>query len=257
MQNRLKRALVNPFTWQNCLFTDEFGLKNTQIRRLRRQKTSYAKLSYDNVNHLSPPIPLNNESLLEGVYYLCRMDPDLSEIVSDIGYPPLWYREPGFPTIVHIILEQQVSLASAKAAFMKLQKAAGELTPERFRGFTDVQLREFGFSRQKTRYVREISQAILNGDIDLDKLPDLDDHIVRNELMKIKGIGPWTADIYLLMVLLRPDIWPSGDLALAKAVQDIKHLSERPDIEQLSEIGEGWKPYRAVAARILWHYYLC
>lgn len=97
---------------------------------------------------------------------------------------------------------------------------------------------------------------ILNGDLDFGELQNLDDQAARSILMEIKGIGPWTADIYLLMALLRPDIWPSGDLALAKAVEKIKKFSEKPTPELLNEIAQGWKPYRAVAARILWHYYL-
>jgi len=184
------------------------------------------------------------------------MDPDLGAIVSDLGNPPLWSREPGFPTLIHIILEQQVSLASAKAAYTKLKQAAGELTPQRFIEFTDTELREIGFSRQKAKYGRELSKAVLNGDLDFGKLQNLDDQAARSTLMKIKGIGPWTADIYLLMALLRPDIWPSGDLALSKAVEKIKKLSDKPTPELLNEIAEGWKPYRAVAARILWHCYL-
>jgi DNA-3-methyladenine glycosylase II len=119
-----------------------------------------------------------------------------------------------------------------------------------------LQLREFGFSRQKASYVRELSSAILNNELDLDGLQDLDDETARNSLIKIKGIGTWTADIYLLMALLRPDIWPSGDLALAKAVQKIKDLPERPGPGQMDQIAESWRPYRAVAARILWHEYL-
>ena len=203
------------------------------------------------------PRTLNDNTLLDGVSYLCEVDPDLGQIVSQFGNPPLWAREPGFPTLVHIILEQQVSLASAKAAFTKLEQSAGELTPKRFLAFTDNELREFGFSRQKTRYGRALSEAIINGDLDLDGLPNLDDATVHKELIQIKGIGPWTADIYLLMALLRSDIWPVGDLALVKAVQKIKDLTDKPTPEEWSIIAEPWRPFRAVAARILWHFYLC
>lgn len=205
---------------------------------------------------MSSSFVLTNRSLVEGVAQLRAVDQDLDKIVSTLGNPPLWDREPGFPTLVLIILEQQVSLASARAAFRKLNRAAGVLTPDRFIKFSDTELREFGFSRQKTRYVRELSKAILDGGFDLDGLQDLDDEAARKSLMKNMGIGPWTADIYLLMVLLWPDIWPAGDLALAKAVQKIKNLPERPDPEQMIQIAEVWRPYRAVAARILWHDYL-
>jgi len=204
----------------------------------------------------SNPVPLNEKSLAEGVSCLCDIDPDLRRIVTKFGNPPLWTRKPGFPTLIHIILEQQVSLASAKAAFTKLENAVGELTPERFLEFTDIELLEIGFSRQKARYGRILSQAIIEGDLDLGGLQHLSNAAAHNAMIQIKGIGPWTADIYLLMALLRPDIWPVGDLALVKAAQKIKQFSEKPTPEQWIEIGEPWKPFRAVAARILWHYYL-
>jgi len=199
---------------------------------------------------------LDQESLIVGVSYLSNVDPDLKKIIDDFGNPPLWSRKPGFQTLIHIILEQQVSLASAKAAFNKLSQDIGELTPGRFLDYTDNELKEFGFSRQKTKYGRELSKAILNGGIDLKALHHLNDSVAKNKLMQIKGIGHWTANIYLLMALLRPDIWPPGDLALAKAVQRIKKLDEKPGPEKLNKIAERWKPWRAIAARILWHYYL-
>jgi DNA-3-methyladenine glycosylase II len=204
----------------------------------------------------SPPNSLSCKSLTVGVSYLSKIDPNLDKIVSHLGNPPLWSREPGFPTLIHIILEQQVSLASARAAFTKIGEAAEVLTPERFLVFSDAELREFGFSRQKSRYGRELSAAIINGDLDLGVLHRLDDAGARNILLKIKGIGPWTADIYLLMALLRPDIWPTGDLALVKAIQKIYELPEKPKNEKVLEITNRWKPWRAVSARILWHYYL-
>ncbi len=202
------------------------------------------------------PITLSQRSFLEGISYLAKIDPDLAKVIFDLGKPPLRSREPGFPTLIHIILEQQVSLASAQAAFNKLRESAGQLTPERFLELTDDELREIGFSRQKTVYSRELSKAILKDELNLEELRSMDDTSVRDTMMKIKGIGPWTADIYLLIALLRPDIWPSGDLALAKATQKIKKLSSKPTPEMLNEIAVLWKPWRAVAARVLWHYYL-
>ena len=191
-----------------------------------------------------------------GISYLVEVDSDLARVVSTLGAPPLWARAPGFPTLVHIILEQQVSLASAKAAFARLQEAADPLTPERFLEFTDDQLKAIGFSRQKSRYCRELSRSILHGDLDLDGLAYMDDESARARLMEVKGIGRWTADIYLLMAMLRPDVWPSGDLAIASAVQKIKDLPKRPAPNELETIARPWKPWRAEAARILWHYYL-
>ncbi len=191
-----------------------------------------------------------------GLQHLIRSDPDLQSIVARLGPPPLWAREPGFPSLVHIILEQQVSLASARAAYEKLSAAAVDLSPARFLRFSDGELRGFGFSRQKAGYCRGLAQSIVEGSLDLDALLEMDDLQARSRSMQVKGIGPWTADIYLLMALRRPDIWPTGDLALAAAVQDVKRLPGSPDGEQLEEIAAAWRPWRAVAARILWHHYL-
>ena len=168
----------------------------------------------------------------------------------------MWEREPGFPTLVHIILEQQVSLASARAAFDKLAAAARPLTPERFLEFDDATLKAFGFSRQKTTYCRHLSESILEGRFRIDQLHEMEDSVVRAEMIKLKGIGRWSADIYLLMALRRPDIWPGGDLALAVAIQEVKGLSARPTTEEMDIISASWQPWRAVAARLLWHHYL-
>jgi DNA-3-methyladenine glycosylase II len=202
------------------------------------------------------PEPLTEETLSRGLRSLADRDPDLAQILEDLGPPPLWAREPGFPTLVLIILEQQVSLASARAAYDRLLAAASPLTPEHFLELDDVQLKAIGFSRQKTAYVRGLARAILDGQLNLGALGAMDDAAARSALTQIKGIGPWTADIYLLRALLRPDVWPGGDLALAVAVQGIKGLDSRPTPEGMDAQGENWRPWRAVAARLLWHYYL-
>jgi len=200
---------------------------------------------------------LNHDSLLDGISFLSEIDPDLKRVINEMGNPPLWSREPGFATLIHIILEQQVSLASAQATFTKLKEASKyRLTPKHFLEFSDSELNKFGFSRQKTAYCQELSKEILNENLELDNLHHLDDSKAKLVLMKIKGIGPWTANIYLLMALLRPDVWPSGDLAVKKAILDIKDLSKTPDSETIDKIALQWKPWRAVAVRILWHYYL-
>lgn len=198
---------------------------------------------------------LTAQTLADGVAFLSSFDPKLAQIHSDLGSPPLWERQPGFPTLVYIILEQQVSLASARAAFNKLQ-AAAPVTPETFLRFDDAELKAIGFSGQKAGYCRGLAQAVLNGEFDIDELARLDDAAARAALIRIKGIGPWTADIYLLMALLRPDIWPAGDLALAVAYKKLMALPARPGAAELERIAEPWKPWRAVAARLLWHYYL-
>ena len=199
---------------------------------------------------------LDDDALKRAVRALARRDPDLRSVVKKFGAPPMWGRESGFSTLLHIILEQQVSLASARAAHTKLLRIAEPLTPKRFLMLDDATLKAVGFSRQKTLYGRELARAIFDGLLDLDGLNSMDDSGVRAELLKIKGIGRWTADIYLLMVLRRPDIWPTGDLALAVAAQKLKQLESRPNQTDLDRMSESWKPWRAVAARILWHYYL-
>jgi DNA-3-methyladenine glycosylase II len=211
------------------------------------------------MNHRKPravPVSLNDESLLRAVRLLSRRDPDLGRVVQRFGAPPMWEREAGFSTLLHIILEQQVSLVSAKAAHTRLLEAASPLTPQCFLQLDDSMLKAVGFSRQKTGYGRHLAQSIIEGQLHLEALHSMKDDDVRSELVKIKGIGQWTADVYLLMVLRRPDVWPTGDLALAVAAQSVKRLKSRPTPQRLEEIGRAWRPWRAVAARILWHHYL-
>ena len=195
-------------------------------------------------------------SFRRGLRALGERDPDLRRVVRSLGAPPMWARAPGFPTLIHIILEQQVSLASAQAAFTRLLERASPLTPRRLLALDDVTLKSVGFSRQKTAYARQLARAIRDGRLDLAALSSLDETGVRSHLMAIKGIGRWSADIYLLMALRRPDIWPVGDLALASAAQRVKRTAGRPTPDELERLGARWRPWRAIAARILWHYYL-
>lgn len=199
---------------------------------------------------------LTKVSFCDGISIVCDRDPDLAAVVTTHGPPPMWSREPGFASLVHIILEQQVSLASARAAFDRLLETVTELDPTEFSNLDDEQLRCIGFSRRKTRYCRNLARAIRRGSLDIGALDGMDDHSIREELLAISGIGPWTADIYTLMALRRPDVWPTGDLALKVAAQHLKKLPSRPSADDLAVIGESWKPWRSVAARILWHYYL-
>lgn len=202
------------------------------------------------------PDPLTDATLTAALADLTARDARLARIVADYGPPPLWARAPGFPTLLHIILEQQVSLASAKAAFDRLRATASPLTPARFLELDDVTLKAIGFSRQKTRYGRELAGAVLSGRLDLDALAALDDEAVVAALTQVVGIGRWTADIYLLMALCRPDAWPAGDLALAVAARGAFDLPAMPSPSELAALGESWRPWRAVAARVLWHFYL-
>ena len=199
---------------------------------------------------------LTTASLASAVEELARADADLAAIAARNGTPPLWDREPGFGTLVHIILEQQVSLASARSAFDRLRATADPLTPTRFLELNDTELLTIGFSRQKARYGRVLASAIESGALDLDGLGGLDDDAVKRTLEALPGIGPWTSTIYLLMVLGRPDVWPVGDIALAESVGQVKRLGRRPDPIEMVTLGEAWRPWRSVAARLFWHDYL-
>jgi DNA-3-methyladenine glycosylase II len=199
---------------------------------------------------------LTEADLPTAVAVLAARDPGLATIAARFGVPPLWAREPGFPTLVHLILEQQVSLASARAAFDRLVVATDPLTPASLLLLDDAELLAIGFSRQKAGYSRALAESVTSGGLDLDALPDLEDDEVDRRLTTVPGIGPWTATIYRLMVLLRPDAWPVGDIALAQAVAETRGLAGRPTQDDLRAIAEDWRPWRAVAARMLWHHYL-
>lgn len=199
---------------------------------------------------------LDIESFLQGIFELAQQDPDLAQVVSRWGNPPFWTHTAGFPGLVLDILSQQVSLESAQAAFTKLENKAGVVSPEAFLQLDNDAMREIGFSRQKASYVRGIAGKVQSGEFDFQELESLDDHRVRERLIAFKGVGGWTADTYLLFSLRRPDAWPSGDLALVKAIHEVKGLAAVPGPEEVNRIAERWKPWRAVAARILWHHYL-
>ena len=202
-------------------------------------------------------VVLDEQSIKHGLEFLVRRDEDLAGIVKNFGPPPFWQREPGFPTLVYLILEQQVSLASAKAAYERLLAATGSpLHPQRFLRLGGRTLKRIGFSRQKAAYCRLLARSIFERRLSLEAIGGLDDEGARAALTSIKGIGPWTADVYLLMALRRPDVWPVGDLALQKAVRRVKRLRKHPSTARLEKIGDAWRPWRAVAARLLWHDYL-
>ena len=200
--------------------------------------------------------PLDDAGLAAAVVVLGARDPDLAGIVARHGGPPLWAREPGFATLVHIVLEQQVSLRSAEAALARLLAATGAVTPDAISAAGSDRLLAAGLTRQKTRYLLGLAEMVLDGRLDLAALADEDDEVARERLMAVTGIGRWTADIYLLMALRRPDVWPIGDLALAGAMRRAKALSALPTGADQEALAEPWRPWRSVAARILWHAYL-
>ena len=199
--------------------------------------------------------PLTLRSLRLHAKTLASRCPHLAIVYEKYGPPPLWDRPHGFQTLLQIILEQQVSLASAKACFDKLCRRVGDVNPKSFLRSTDAQLRTDGFSRQKTAYARHLAEAVIEKRIDFAALTTLPDAGVKDELINLKGVGEWTSDIYLLMAMLRPDVMPKGDVALHTAWHKLSG-DPRPKSDEFLIIAERWRPYRSVAARMLWHFYL-
>ncbi|MBL7699664.1 MAG: DNA-3-methyladenine glycosylase 2 family protein [Chitinophagaceae bacterium] len=186
---------------------------------------------------------------------LASRDNDLRGILKSYGYPPMWNRPNTFESLVHIILEQQVSLASALASLNKLRERLKIITPENFVSLSDEELKACYFSRQKTLYVRGLAQEMIDERLNLDALALLSDDAVRWKLTSLKGIGNWTADIYLLFVLQRTNIFPVGDLAAVNALKQVKKLASASKDEVLETVAN-WHPYKSIATMILWHHYL-
>ncbi|OCX50586.1 3-methyladenine DNA glycosylase [Mucilaginibacter sp. PPCGB 2223] len=187
---------------------------------------------------------------------IAAIDTDLHQIIQTYGYPPLWQRPNTFESLVHIILEQQVSLASALSALNKLRKKIQEITPARVLLLTDEELKACYFSRQKTIYVRHLAECIAEGKLSLPALEFVPDDEVRRQLTAVKGIGNWTVDIYLIFILHRADIFPAGDLAAVNALKKIKKLPADASTQDILPIAESWVPYRTLATMLLWHFYL-
>jgi DNA-3-methyladenine glycosylase II len=200
--------------------------------------------------------PLDDRQIKRACVKLSLEHEEMAFVYNTYDAPPLWDRPAGFGTLLNIILEQQVSLASAKACFDKLAAHVGDVTPVNLLCLNDADLKAIGFSRQKTAYARHLSEAIINKHIDLDSLHKLPDAEVKAELIKLKGVGEWTSDVYLLMAMLRPDVMPRGDIALHAAYQKLTGAEKRPGSDEFIVMAEKWKPFRSVAARLLWHFYL-
>jgi len=205
---------------------------------------------------VEPPRALTQATLAAGVAALARRDRDFAALAARNGLPPMWARRPGFPTLVHIVLEQQVSIAAARTLFRRVRERLGGMTPERVADRGVDGLFRLGLTRQKASYCHALARAVLDGSLSLPRIARADDAEGRAALLALRGIGPWSADIYYLMALRRPDVWPVGDLALAVALQEVKRLRKRPDAGRQLALSEAWAPWRSVAARLLWHYYL-
>lgn len=168
----------------------------------------------------------------------------------------MWARRPGFATLIHIVLEQQVSIAAARTLFLRLRQQLGGMSPQAIAGCGVTGLRRFGLTRQKAAYCHGLAIAVEGGQLDLGGIARAPDASGREALLAMHGLGPWSVDVYYLMALRRPDVWPTGDLALAEALRHVKRLPQRPDAARQLAISAAWAPWRSVAARLLWHYYL-
>ncbi|MXX26016.1 MAG: DNA-3-methyladenine glycosylase 2 family protein [Caldilineaceae bacterium SB0668_bin_21] len=198
---------------------------------------------------------LSQDTLNEGLQFLSAQDADLAGVLTQHGPPNLRSQPPGFPALLKIILGQQVSRSSAASTYQRLCDAIGPPEPASFQSLDDEALRAIGFSRQKSRYGRELASAILDGRLQLDRLADRDDDEVRTTLTALPGIGPWSAEIYLLFALRRTDAWPASDLGIIVGAQKVKGLPARPSRQELDAMAENWRPWRGLATFILWHGY--
>jgi len=203
-----------------------------------------------------PPRALTRVTLAAGARALARRDVRLRSLLEQNGMPPMWARRPGFETLVHIVLEQQVSIVAARSLFRRVRAHLGGMTPETVSRHGVTGLHRLGLTRQKASYCHELARATLAGSLRLSEIARAPDEDGRATLLALHGIGPWSVDIYYLMALRRPDIWPTGDLALAVALHDVLRLPARPGSIRQREISTAWAPWRSVAARLLWHHYL-
>ncbi len=201
-------------------------------------------------------VPLTADGIADACGRLARRDPDLRRLLASHGVPPLWLKGPGFETLVDIVLGQQVSLMSAQRALERVRAAAGAVTPEAIASLGEEGLRRAGQTRQKARYVTGLARASLARRLDLGSAADLPDAAVAAALTAHTGVGRWTADIYLVMGLGRPDVWPATDLALVTQARRLPHIEAAASPDEIAEAAQAWQPYRSVAARILWQAYL-
>jgi DNA-3-methyladenine glycosylase II len=205
---------------------------------------------------VAPAAPLDEPALARAVRTLARAEPRFAHIVKRHGPPPLWPRDPGFQTLVLLMLEQQVSLAQGRAMYTRIANATGAVTPANVAALGGSGLRALGVTRQKSAYLAALADRLERSDFDLDALATLSDADADAALDALHGVGPWTAQCYLLFALRRSDVFPAADLALLEAVRQLWRLRARPSPEALARRAQAWRPHRAVAARLLWHHYL-
>ena len=200
---------------------------------------------------------ITRQAFREGAAELARRDVDMARLLEVADLPGLRSRTTGFATMIKIICGQQVSTAAARAINGRLEAVAKPMTPEVFARLTNSELRAIGFSRQKMSYGRTIAKAVLAGDFSFRRVAYMEDEAAIAEMTRLRGVGRWTAEVYLLFALRRPDIWPVDDLGVVGGLQGLKGLKDRPDRATMVEYGKAWRPLRSVAARMLWHYVDC
>ena len=184
---------------------------------------------------------------------LLEKDVVFQKIIDKYGNPFLSTRPEGFESLCKLIIEQQVSLASAKACYLKMEQFLGQVTPENILDVSSEELRKNFVSKQKAVYLKELSLAIVSGKLNLESLKIKEENQIRNELTTIKGIGNWTADVYLMFCLQKVDVFPIGDIALQNTLKELYSVSTK---EEMIILSENWKPYRSLATHFFWHYYL-
>ena len=204
---------------------------------------------------VAPPVVLTEATLQDGLAALARVDADFARALDEAGPPPLRRRDPGFETLLRAIVAQQLSTKAAGTIWGRIEASVTPMRPVRLLEFSADELRTMGLSRQKAAYCRALAEDVISGRVELGQLGDRDDEAAIAELVRLKGIGRWTAEIYLLFALGRPDVFPADDLALMVAAQRMKRLADRPDGKALRAIAESWRPWRGAAAHFLWHYY--
>lgn len=189
----------------------------------------------------------------EALVVLTQKDEVLKGIISEFGLPIIQKREEGFASMCHIILEQQVSIASAKAAYEKLVNLVGKVDPFTIHNATDEDLRSCGISRQKTIYLKDVAQRVIRKELNFSSLPMKTEQQIRNELIQIKGVGNWSIDVYLMFCMQSQDIIPLGDIAIKNTLMELYNCQSE---EEMLAISSNWKPFRTFASFIIWHYYL-
>ncbi len=204
---------------------------------------------------MAPTPELTEHTLAEGLSVLAAVDPDVARVLDEAGPPSLRRNQAGFEALLRAIVSQQISTAAAATVWARLEKATGGIAPDALLMLDEEALRGAGLSRQKVAYARGLAEAVVTGGIDLDGFSGRPDEDIVEELVRLKGIGRWSAEIYLLFALGRPDAFPADDLALMIGAQRLKRLDTRPNRTGLTEIAEAWRPWRSPAALLLWHYY--